>query len=149
MAKLESAEPSLAEVLLQQNAIALKQLEIQERQARATEALMANTPPRDINYGDQDYQERLRAETKTLTRSAFQNGFEVNPSGLSDETIDRLANLAPGTYLGGTVTVALANDAVHLLYKNRTPDQRMAFQAKVSSFSDMVQKIWAEMQGAA
>ncbi len=117
----------------------------QERQNDAIEALRASQPPREVQFGDPDYQAKLRAERKVLKRPAFQNGFEVNPSGLSDEVIDRLANLAPGAYLGGRVRVAIENDAVHLIYKNREIEHRMANDRLFSSFSDLVNKIWAEM----
>jgi len=110
------------------------------------DALKGAQRPRDIQYGDQDYQEKLKRETKVLKRPAFQNGFEVNPSGCSDEVIDRLSKLAPGTYLGGAVRVAIdGNDGVHLIYKNKTVEQRMANERLFGSFSELVNKIWAEM----
>jgi hypothetical protein len=121
-------------------------LSMSQQQLHATlEALKQSQPPRDVSFGDTDYQERLRESTKVLKRPAYQNGYEVNPSGLSDEVIDRLAALKPGAYLKNVVTVAVdGNNAVHLIYKNRTPDQRM--QLPFTSFSDLVNKVWAEMR---
>jgi hypothetical protein len=112
-------------------------------------ALRSSQPRREINFGDQDYQEQLRAERQTLKKPAFQNGFEVNPSGLSDETIDRLANLTPGVYAGGLIRVATDNDAIHLIYKNKTVEQRMAFGQRFPSFTAMVNAIWDEQQRSA
>ena len=51
--------------------------------------------------------------------------------------------------LGGSVTVAHDQHGhIHLLYKSASVEDRMRFASKVSSFEDMVQKIWAEMQPA-
>lgn len=121
----------------------------QEKLVETLEALKASQPVKDVNFGDTDYQARLRATTSTLRRPAFQNGFEVNPSGLSDEVLDRLAQLQPGTYLGGVVRVAVdGQDAIHLIYKNKTVEQRFANERLFGSFSALVNTIWAE-QGAA
>jgi hypothetical protein len=140
MAKHEDA--SLAAAIL---ALAEKLGTSQEKLNETLAALRESQTPREVNFGDTDYQARLRAETKVLKRPAFQNGYEVNPSGLSDEVIERLANLKPGSYIGGVVKVAVEGESIHLIYKNRTADQRMALNAKFSSFSDLVNKIWAEM----
>lgn len=121
----------------------------QSQMAGTIAALQQNQVPRDVNFSDQDYQDRLRGQTRVLLRPAYQNGFEVNPSGLSDVTILRLSQLVPGQYLGGLITVAVdGNKAIHLIYKNRTPDQRMIFQQRVQSFSHMVEQIWSEMHPA-
>lgn len=121
----------------------------QAQMAETLESLRQNQKPRDINFSDTDYQEKLRAETKVLKRPAYQNGFEVNPSGLSDETIDRLSKLIPGTYLGGVVRVAIdGNDSIHLLYKNKTVEQRFANDRLFPSFTALIDKLWAEMHPA-
>ena len=140
MATEKNTDLTSAVLLLAEN-----QVDSQRKLQETLEALKASQPPREVQFGDPDYQAKLRAERKVLKRPAFQNGFEVNPSGLSDEVIDRLANLAPGAYLGGRVKVALENDAVHLIYKNREIEHRMANDRLFSSFSDLVNKIWAEM----
>jgi len=140
MATEKNTDLTSAVLLLAEN-----QVDSQRKLQETLDALKASQPPREVQFGDPDYQAKLRAERKVLKRPAFQNGFEVNPSGLSDEVIDRLANLAPGAYLGGRVKVALENDAVHLIYKNREIEHRMANDRLFSSFSDLVNKIWAEM----
>lgn len=118
----------------------------QAQTAETLEALRANQKPRDINFSDQDYQEKLKRETKVLKRPAFQNTFPVNPSGLTDEEITRLAALAPGKYLGGHVEVTIGgNDAICLWYKNKTVEQRMANERKFASFGVLINTIWAEM----
>jgi hypothetical protein len=90
-----------------------------------------------------------------LKNPAFQNAYPVNPNGLSDSTINKLHELKPGRYLGGVVTVLVEESPMgdssekktFLLYKNKTPDQRMALAAHFTSFADLIDKIAAE-QGA-
>jgi len=139
----ETEDPSLAAAILK---LAESFGASQSQVAETLAVLQQNQRPREVNFGDTDYQEKLRRETQVLKRPAFQNGFPVNPSGLSDEVIDRLATVKPGKYLGGAVTVAIdGNDGIHLIYKNKTVEQRMAFARLVTSFSDLVNKIWSEM----
>lgn len=121
----------------------------QERLTETLEALKSAQPARDVNFADQEYQAALRESTRELKRPAFQNGFEVNPVGLSDETIDRLAKLKPGTYIGGRVRVAVdGQDAIHLIYKNKSVEQRFENERVFGSFSELVSKIWTEQQAA-
>ena len=95
-----------------------------------------------VSYGDYP---AANPEGNPL-KPAFQNGREVNPSGLSDDTIKKLSLIQPGRYLGGLITVnQTASGGVHFKYKSTTPDERMNFTMAVHSFSDMVAKISAEM----
>lgn len=116
--------------------------------AEILQGLRASQPPRVINFGDSDYQEQLRKNTKAFKTLTLQNGKESDPAVCAQETIDLIPQLKPGLYLGGYVTVEVRerDHAVNFRYSNSTPDQRMAQMRKFSSFDDLVAKIWAEQQ---
>ena len=123
---------NLAQILQQQNEI--------------LEGLRRSQAPRDVNFGDSDYQAKLRAERKEFPRPVYQNGFEANPSGLSDETLTQIGELKPGKYLGGVVEIlAGSRNAIDFRYKNATADQRMALMPVFGSFAELVAKCHAEM----
>lgn len=114
--------------------------------------LQQQAPKKELTFGDAEYQDRLRAEGfyKTLVAPAFQNGREIEPRILSDETIARLPKLAPGKYIKGHVEVAVdGRDRRHLIYKSATPEDRMRGQSLWRDLDDMVAQIWAEMPKSA
>jgi len=142
----DAREAKLAEAIL----TLADSLQTNQGQLQTTlEALRANQPPRDISFGDVDYQAKLRAETKVFPRPVFQGGREANAAGLSDETLSQLAALVPGKYLGGFVTIlGVPQDGLDFYYKNATPDQRMAQMARFTSFADLVAQCWRELPAA-
>lgn len=147
----ETDQPAMASAILAlADAIKSGQSQTIETQAQLADTLKVlqqNQKPREINYGDIDYQAKLRAERKEFPRPVFQGGREADPSGLSDETLVRIAELKPGKYLGGFVTIDPApNDGINFLYRNATPDQRMTQMSKFVSFTDLVEKCWRELQ---
>lgn len=90
-----------------------------------------------------------RNKVQRLQRPAFQNGYPVNPDGLSDATIQKLAELTTGKYLGGVITIHVddsAERATNINYRNKTMAERFEMQRQVSSFSDMIDKCHAEMR---
>lgn len=118
----------------------------QSQLAETLSMLQQNQRPREINFGDADYQAKLRAERVEFPRPVFQGGREADPSGQSAETLAQIAALKPGKYLGGFVTIEpTANDGINFLYKNSTPDQRMTQMGKFSSFADLVAKCHQEL----
>lgn len=146
MAK-ERDEATLADAVL---ALAQSVGASQQQLAEAIEALRGSQPPRDVNFGDVDYQERLRAETAVFPRPVYQNGFEANPSGLSVETLQRIGELVPGKYLGGFVTIVeTPQNGIDFRYRNMTADHRMIQQKKFDSFTELVEKCWAERHATA
>jgi hypothetical protein len=114
--------------------------------------LQQQAPKKEITFGDTEFQDRLRADGhfKALETPAFQNGREIEPRILSDETIHRLPRLAPGKYIKGHVEVAVdARNRRHLIYKSSTPEDRMRGQSLWRDLDDMVAQIWADMPKAA
>lgn len=89
---------------------------------------------------------------KRLLHQVFQNGRDVNPSGLSWETIKLLDTLATGTYADGIVDVIRIKDGlngvnsrIHIAYNNKHEAQRMQFNMRFPTFTKLVQDIAAEM----
>lgn len=129
-----------------------EQTDTNDRIAAVLEQLAANAPVQEIGYGHPKYQERLTAEGcfDAFSAPVYQNGKEAQARGLKPDTIERAPKLKPGKYLGGKVEVLRDNrDRVHLLYANSKIQDRMKFQAIVSSFDDLIDKIWTEMHVAA
>lgn len=89
---------------------------------------------------------------KRLLHPVFQNGREVNPSGLSVATIEKLDTLASGHYADGLVDVVRIKDGagglhsrIHILYNNKHEAQRMVFYMRFPTFTKLVDEIAAEM----
>lgn len=89
---------------------------------------------------------------KRLLHQVFQNGRDVNPSGLSWGTIKLLDTLATGTYGDGIVDVIRIKDGlngvnsrIHITYNNKHEAQRMQFNMRYPTFTKLVQDIAAEM----
>jgi hypothetical protein len=87
---------------------------------------------------------------KRLIRPVFQNGREVNPAGLSDETIKRLDTVATGIYGNGMLNVIRLTDGlhsrIHIMYSNKSIEQRMAFYMQFPSFTSIVNTVVSEMK---
>jgi hypothetical protein len=114
--------------------------------AGVLEQLRDQAPVKEIGFGDPAYQQRLRDEGfyTELEKPAFQNGRDIEPRGLSPQTIHRLARLAPGFYINKMVEVTVdQRDQRHLRYKSAEIQDRM--NQPWRSLGEMVDMIWAEM----
>lgn len=112
-------------------------------------ALASLTPKPEVTEGSPEYIARLKAEgfqDDFCGKTVYQNGYEAQARGLSEETRRRASALRPGKYLKGRVTVDVqANgDVVRLLYPV-SGDNMMKNQALWKDFPDLVNQIWAEM----
>lgn len=108
-------------------------------------------PPREVQFGDADYQAKIAAQRRVFKTPTFQHGIEITEEarGLSDETIDRVSRLRSGTYLRGVVHVDVNHKGeVRITYSNKTPDQRMARMLEFRDFTDLINQVWAEMHAA-
>lgn len=125
--------------------------DVTERIAAVLEQLAENAPVQEIGYGHPKFQQQLRDSGyfDEFAAPVYQNGREAVARGLKKETIERAPKLRPGKYLGGVVEVLHDNRGrVHLTYKNSNVTDRMKFQTIVSSFDDLIDKIWTEMHAA-
>jgi hypothetical protein len=110
-------------------------------------ALKESQPPREVQYGDPDYQAKLKAERREWRTPTYQNGYEADPSGESWETIERTAQLKAGRYLNGSIEVLRGRHGeIYFRYANKHMDQRFARNLEFRKFGYLVDQIWAEMQ---
>lgn len=100
-----------------------------------------------IKEGDQEYEERLRAEgiRDEWEKPVFQNGYEADPRGESKETQHRAVRIATGSYINGRVHVDNTPRAVFFRYPTVSVDDRMKNKDLWRSFGELVDKLWAEM----
>ena len=115
--------------------------------AAMAQALQAVVPPRELKEGDPEYVERLRAEgfMDSFDVPVFQNAYEANPRGLSEETRKRASTLRPGKYLKGRVNVEVDGGGVRIKYPV-SGDNGLKNMALWRDFPDLVNQIWAEME---
>ncbi len=114
--------------------------------AAMAQALRAVVPPREIKEGDPEYVARLHDEGfyDSFDVPVYQNAYEANPRGLSEETRKRASTLKPGKYLKGRVNVEVDGGGVHIKYPV-SGDNMMKNLALWRDFPDLVNQIWAEM----
>jgi hypothetical protein len=145
LANEKSTTPSVETQLA---AAMAKIAELMERQTEYNEFAKQNAPRRKKTM--QEYlQEKPR---KRLLHAVYQNGRLVNPAGLSKETIQRLDTFATGKYCDGLLDVVRIKDGVdgissriHIIYNNKSIEQRMQFYMRFPTFTAIVDAVVAEM----
>ena len=145
--KTENVKPADPQAQLLAQVLA-QNADLMQSFAGAMQQMAANQPTKVITPDSPEYQEMLKAQGfyDSFPRPVYQNGKEADARGLSVETRERAANLKPGKYLGGKMTVDATNDGgIHLKYKSRTVEERMQAPANIP-FPELIDKIWAEMQ---
>ncbi len=127
-------------------------VELMEQQAAYNKAALRLAPRRKKSMAEYLKERNDRGVTKFLPHLVYQNGREVNPSGLSTKTIEKLDQLATGHYCDGIVDVIRRQDGVdgvssriHLCYNNGTIEERMLFYMRFPTFTKLVEDIWNEM----
>jgi len=118
---------------------------LQEQQTRIARAQLKNTPKRRTTLKEHF----KKFPPKRLTRPVYQNNRLVDPNMLSAETLVLLDQIAPGRYDNGLLTVARVGEGqesrIHLLYSNKSIEQRMAFYIVYPSLTVLVEKVHAQM----
>ena len=112
-------------------------------------ALAGLTPKPEITEGSPEYIARLKAEgfhDDFFGKTIYQNGYEAQARGLSEDVRKKVSELKAGKYLKGRVTVDVHQngDIIRLLYPTKG-DEMMKNQALWKDFSDLVNQIHAEM----
>jgi hypothetical protein len=112
--------------------------------------MLEQQPKRVIEEGSPEYRDRLVKEGffDEFPKPVYQNGKKAVARGLPVETRERAANLTPGEYTVGKVKVTVErtpDDGIHLKYKSKTPDDRMAYASAWMDLPDLVNKLWAQM----
>lgn len=121
--------------------------QVLERMTDILEQMQRNAPPNEPGFGHPEYQRRLREEGffDEFPVPVFQNGKQAEPRGLKAETRARMADLKPGTYITGLVSVLREpNGTVHLQYRHSTMADQIKLSQHVRNFDDLIDQIWAE-----
>ena len=146
------SEPSLTQVMAQLAASQTRIAELMEQQAAYNRAALRIAPRRKKTMAEYLKERHDRGVSKFLPHIVYQNGREVNPSGLSKETIAILDSLNSGNYcdnLVGVIRIADGpggvNSRIHICYNNGTLEERMSFYMRFPSFTKLVKDIAAEM----
>lgn len=123
--------------------------DLMEQQAAYNREALKIAPRRRKTMGEY-LQEKPR---KRLLHDVYQNGHLVNPKGLSKDTIELLDTLATGTYCDGLVQVVRIKDGlngvnsrIHIVYNNKSIEQRMVVYMRFPTFTKMVNEIATEMK---
>ena len=151
-APIQTTEQLLVSTLAALAASQTKMSELMEQQAAYNKAALKIAPRRKKSMAEYLRERNNRGISKYLPHIVYQNGREVNPSGLSKETIATLDTLATGHYCDGLVDVVRISDGfegvnsrIHLCYNNKTDDERMSIYMRFPTFTKMVMDIAAEM----
>ena len=106
------------------------------------------TSPKEIKEGDPEYVERLKREGfyDDFDKPVFQNSYQAQARGESEQTRYRATRLQTGTYkIGRTdktnVSVHNADQGVWLTYPIKG-DQMLRNQARWHSFEDLINQLW-------
>ncbi len=117
-------------------------------QTQFQEQLAANSPRRRKSM-EEYLAEKPR---KRLLHDVYQNGRPVNPSGLSEATLKKLDTFAQGKYCDGLIDVIRIRDGakgiasrIHLMYANKSLEDRMTFYVKFPTFTALVNAVTADM----
>jgi hypothetical protein len=144
--------PDLAAALALLAESQVKMTQLMEQQAAYNKAALRLAPRRKKSMGEYLKERNDKGRSKFLPHIVYQNGREVNPSGLSPETINVLDTLATGKYCDGIIDVIRISDGpegvnsrIHLCYNNGTIEERMVFYMRFPTFTKIVQDISAEM----
>jgi uncharacterized membrane protein YdfJ with MMPL/SSD domain len=138
----------------QQNAESNKQLvALMEQQAAYNKAALKIAPKRRKTMQEFLAERKKAGRIKWLKHDVYQNGRLVNPKGLSQETLDILDTLNTGVYAEGLVHLVRIKDGVngltsriHIMYNNKTLEERMVFYMKFPTFTQIVTTVSDEMK---
>lgn len=117
--------------------------------AAIAQGIATIAPQKEIKEGDPEYVARQRAEgwfDDFFGKTIFQNAYEAQARGLSEDIRRKASQLKPGKYIKNRVTVEHHSNGeiIRLLYPV-SGDNMMINQTHWRDFSDLIEKIWAEM----
>jgi hypothetical protein len=126
---------------------------LMEAQAKHNDKILKIAPRRRKSMQEYLAEKKQKGQLKFLRHDVYQNGRLVRPNGLSQATIDVLDTLNTGSYSDGAVDVIRIRDGVdgrnsriHIMYNNKTIEERMMFYMKFPTFTKIVETIAAEMK---
>lgn len=151
-APAQTTEQLLVATLAQLAASQTQMAEMLRQQGEYNKQALKIAPRRKKTLAEYLHERQKRGAGKFLPHLVYQNGREVNPSGLSQATIDTLDQLASGHYCDGLVDVVRIsegpggiNSRIHIMYNNKSTEDRMTFYMRFPTLTKMVLDIAAEM----
>jgi hypothetical protein len=117
--------------------------------AAVAQGIAAIAPRHEIKEGDPEYVARQKAEgwfDDFFGVKVWQNTYEAQARGLSEEVRRRASQLKPGNYIKNRVTVEVSPNGqeVRLCYPIKG-DNMLINRDYWRDFPDLVNKIWDEM----
>jgi len=126
---------------------------LMEAQAKHNDKVLKIAPRRKRTMQEYLAEKKQKGQLKFLKHDVYQNGRLVNPKGLSQATLDVLDTLHSGSYADGMVDVIRIRDGVdgknsriHIMYNNKTIEERMMFYMRFPTFTKIVETIETEMK---
>jgi len=115
-------------------------------------SIQSIAPKKEIKEGDPEYVERMRADglyDDFFGKKVFQNAYEAEARGLSEEVRRRASELKPGVYMIGQghkrrVEVSVNGTDITLSYPVKG-DNLLINQQHWRDFPDLVNQVWEAM----
>jgi hypothetical protein len=128
-------------------------LDIQTLADAISAGILATQPKRDKTFAEIEENSPFNPtgkKNRRLKRQMEVNGHPINEHlhTVYDEEIVMLDKIQPGLYINGKVQVVAKGDAIHILYTNKTVDQRSENKSDWRSFKHMLELICDEMDAA-
>jgi hypothetical protein len=117
--------------------------------AALASSIASIAPKPEIKEGDPEYVARLKAEgfyDDFFGKTIYQNAYEANPRGQSEQTRRRASELKAGSYTlrkGRKVEVLVDGNTIVLGYKIKG-DAGMINAQSWSSFEDLINQLWEQ-----
>jgi hypothetical protein len=139
----------LAAAIAKMTEVMAQNADLAQQNAKFNELLVKNAPRRRKTMAEY----LAKNPRKRLLHQTFQNGREVNPKGLSEETIKKLDTIAPGLYAQGLIEVERRTRGINgrdtmilIRYNNKHDSDRSNFYMQFRTFREMVDVIISEME---
>lgn len=147
-ASMMDSNAMLAAAIAKMTEVMAQNADLAQQNAKFNELLVKNAPRRRKTMAEY----LVKNPRKRLLHQTFQNGREVNPKGLSEDTIKRLDTIAPGLYAQGLIEVERRTRGINgrdtmilIRYNNKHDSDRSNFYMKFRTFREMVDTIVDEM----
>lgn len=120
--------------------------------AAIAQGISSIAPRPELKEGDPEYVARQREQgwfDDFFGVTVYQNAYEAQARGLSEDIRRKASQLVPGTYLKGRVRVEThQNGEIVRLNYAVSGDNMLLNQTRWRDFSDLINQIWAEMHPA-
>lgn len=114
--------------------------------AKAIQALADSAPVRRVPFAKFKTRSPFNptGKRRKLSRRCYQNGYPMNIKTLHSKEIELLERLQPGKYINGMVGISVqengGNTDLHIAYKNKNIDDRMANKSEWRNLEQLLQR---------